>query len=1166
MSHPVLWPRSFFYPVGNSSAVCLTDNIPPEKSVDVLLLGCGDPRNILYTLHADPPIQRPTLDFTCCDIEPAVIARNVLLFTLIYDRHQSNRIWDIFYHIKVDQTSFALLISQCKKLLDICRDLDTWHKSSYSRFLQFSSSYTLSQLRHYLELYAQTEGYSQAKHEQLFSSFTREFESRYSLARHIPNPEAARSAGPFSRDVDKILTKHFYHYWKTGTVSRLSTDVAAATFVNPTFVYSDSFEPSLVGNRCTLHYGIYPLKGFHLASAILTCPSSSSEETIEKQLVSCARSQFQEWCSAFQATASASETLTIRLITGHALAFCEKLAHLQSLSTHPDIHLFVSPWQCAELVLDGGNRGMPSAPTSFDVIDTSNLADHVGLLNVLLATVPLLAHGPTSVLYTEVAVKKSQNNKASNFDQLLCAGIPTIALLLGVAPAGSIAQFTSTSKVHDILMGDSYRERIAWKLPYHSDSLLSGGIVTPSFSDPLALAAVLFSIYEQLFADEDIGQLMSRLRVPQDIIHYNRGTFAALLGLVRSRVQSDWTAVMNNIFDRLQADRRLIMGSNNYQELCCQLYLRGVYCVEALDPEHTTLTLIHRKVGVFKGWKEVPPVVCLVLVIPRKRVKILEDMAAQQQHLGSPMFQCGVRGRSFHNIFSCIQATLGTASIQGSGSDAQVSIAEDTAGWSGMSPLVVSVFVPAFNLVVDPQSTQISLGLHSTPSTAGSLTEKLGMYLTLFTADIMDRSTVYVTPNRPNCSTLASTPIAPTISRTQVSVSINDSCMSTMTARWEIATDEPGINLKAAKVGHTQISPSAIRVAVNDYAQKNLLYPFPIDGTRAKVRIARKSGWIEIEAPIRQWTPSAPVDLTHTSFLAQNGCPAVWNIHRINFASLPVIEGKARLDRLAFKTKGHCLFAFSDREFASFLGPAQSKPVLVQVKESILCIFEGIVESSGSRVVVLADPENGGIYTVLYYNGIRMDLASHTFVADVCILPLTEELIEGPLGSKIVGLTQGAVLAITRGDGVVGAWKHLLVAFTERCRSWNHKSSCKYAISGQVPLSMHIRQNPLCGCGEGIGLGALSLDTRWKELAPLMTRAAISPLFAIAYLESVDSRLNETAKICVACHKPESPNSKLLKCGRCKEVEYCGKPCQERHWKAHKKACKAKVEAAKESI
>lgn len=54
MSHPLTWPfRHFFYPVGNTAATCFTQDLPVEQRADVLLLGCGDPRNVLYTIYED---------------------------------------------------------------------------------------------------------------------------------------------------------------------------------------------------------------------------------------------------------------------------------------------------------------------------------------------------------------------------------------------------------------------------------------------------------------------------------------------------------------------------------------------------------------------------------------------------------------------------------------------------------------------------------------------------------------------------------------------------------------------------------------------------------------------------------------------------------------------------------------------------------------------------------------------------------------------------------------------------------------------------------------------------------------------------------------------------------------------------------------------------------
>ncbi|KAF8885742.1 hypothetical protein BD779DRAFT_656700 [Infundibulicybe gibba] len=54
MSRPLVWPKKvFFYPIGNTPAVCLTETLPPGQRADILLLGCGDLRNILYTTFSD---------------------------------------------------------------------------------------------------------------------------------------------------------------------------------------------------------------------------------------------------------------------------------------------------------------------------------------------------------------------------------------------------------------------------------------------------------------------------------------------------------------------------------------------------------------------------------------------------------------------------------------------------------------------------------------------------------------------------------------------------------------------------------------------------------------------------------------------------------------------------------------------------------------------------------------------------------------------------------------------------------------------------------------------------------------------------------------------------------------------------------------------------------
>lgn len=54
MLHPTLVNIiSFFYPVGNTPAVCLTQDLAREQEANVLLLGCGDVRNILFTSYSN---------------------------------------------------------------------------------------------------------------------------------------------------------------------------------------------------------------------------------------------------------------------------------------------------------------------------------------------------------------------------------------------------------------------------------------------------------------------------------------------------------------------------------------------------------------------------------------------------------------------------------------------------------------------------------------------------------------------------------------------------------------------------------------------------------------------------------------------------------------------------------------------------------------------------------------------------------------------------------------------------------------------------------------------------------------------------------------------------------------------------------------------------------
>ncbi|KAI6132443.1 hypothetical protein EDD16DRAFT_406948 [Pisolithus croceorrhizus] len=142
------------------------------------------------------------------------------------------------------------------------------------------------------------------------------------------------------------------------------------------------------------------------------------------------------------------------------------------------------------------------------------------------------------------------------------------------------------------------------------------------------------------------------------------------------------------------------------------------------------------------------------------------------------------------------------------------------------------------------------------------------------------------------------------------------------------------------------------------------------------------------------------------------------------------------------------------------------------------------------------------------------------------------------------------------------AWRHLLPLFIERCRTWKHKPNCEYLVHNSIPLYPNAGSDPnklpWCSCGMGVGTEALR-GRYGSATAKYATRAAISPLFGVPYLEHagteepVDvSPVRPALTTCAACGKGDVP---LSKCGRCKTNKYCSRDCQVKDWRTHKKNC-----------
>lgn len=150
----------YFYAFGNTPAKLLTRHTPLVLlTCNILLLGCGDPRHVFFTAwshHYSQSHKHITLDVTMCDIEPSILARNIVLFKLILGNSvATEHIWSIFYSQKIDEVCLDILQRCANDLLETAgEEVSTWNSSTFGSLIQFCDSYTYRLVRPIWRLYA----------------------------------------------------------------------------------------------------------------------------------------------------------------------------------------------------------------------------------------------------------------------------------------------------------------------------------------------------------------------------------------------------------------------------------------------------------------------------------------------------------------------------------------------------------------------------------------------------------------------------------------------------------------------------------------------------------------------------------------------------------------------------------------------------------------------------------------------------------------------------------------------------------------------------------------------------------------------------------------------------------------------------------------------------
>jgi len=303
------------------------------------------------------------------------------------------------------------------------------------------------------------------------------------------------------------------------------------------------------------------------------------------------------------------------------------------------------------------------------------------------------------------------------------------------------------------------------------------------------------------------------------------------------------------------------------------------------------------------------------------------------------------------------------------------------------------------------------------------------------------------------------------------------------------------------------------------------------------------------------------------------GIPTLWNVHYLNLDRCPSF--KLSKDPKAFNwLVPYVSHMFSYRERVAResqeVVPGVAHDTFLNVKDSLHTFFysaTGIGTGRTYAEVALMNPATNDVHAIILVTDLRLDLASHNIVADSWVIPGSDD-IQARLRGKL-----NIMLSIKTDADESEAWRYLLPLFIERCRTWEHKSNCEYLAQNSAPLypgaGSDPNKVPYCSCG--IGVGTEMLRRRYGDaVATYATRAAISPLFSVPYLENVgikdDSGPSAGASTqagCRACGKKGKP---LSVCSKCMKVKYCSRECQVQDWKRHKKDCTLRCQSGDTSV
>lgn len=949
-----------------------------------------------------------------------------------------------------------------------------------------------------------------------------------------------------------------------------------------------------------------PILGFHLATA----KSHLANESPLKQsgpghshaadLAAAAQLQFSEWVDALLDVSERHGNLTVRFISADSIAFCHTLQHLIETG-ETCANLYRRRLSADRLMLDPEEYAKDGVPRQFSSIETSDLADSAGTLNVLAAASPLLKNTPWATLFTETT-SQGTGGRTGTAEELLCGPLVTVSTLLGISPFQYWTNATAVSTVDEYMAAASnsqtssqisgIRSRLSWKENRHLSNQPTKASLRVNTG---ALAALLRVVYQNMLGAKSMGSPTNERQLAAErrtvLSKHTRGTFVAFVRLLLQTVESDTRAVAEQVLSGIDS------------QLSLEMSRQGLYSQSNPEAEESG----RMGKNTLSTRSDNPDVVYITIKIPRDQ---WEPVYQASISFSTPfMIQAHISGPKndqplLPDLIDDVQILFGTLEGSGErgGSDFSVAVKQDKSVRIEDSNLLASFCVSAATAQRDVHETNISLLLQNNFESQRAFGKLAGMEsLEIFNTSLDDADNVYITRYPPGqCGyPVYSSLVLRASHRSDISdCASHFSCdidssgqITSITGHLDVRSDD-GKKLLADKapVEVRKAAPCVFHVILgNRDATFTLNFPVPVAKNGSKTRVARTSAYIEIVTTLADPAMSEQLnDFIFPAILADCSAPGLptpvtLNIPHLTLDTLPILDtsDKPRLGFLTTLTSW--MFSARERKLreqsleSNSAGLAPS--ARLNFKESLFTMFMLASGLQGGQTGLFAihHPDRGGIHMLLFVSAIRLDPANASVVLDAAVIPFTTELVQsGVLDSFLLVLRTLECCTLTVDDDELILWKNALPALAERCRDWAHAAGpggCEFARRGTtgVPLSTEPGGPVLCGCGAGklprdfVGL------PEWEEAAArFATRIAVSPVYASPLVEEVvDPGVLRSAVAgaapgawealrCRACGAAEArggAGGALKKCMRCLRVRYCSAECQKKDWKKHRMEC-----------